>query len=169
MSTRAPSDTTTRSGEAPSGPELIKAVPVRHPGRWVAAVIILLILALVAQSLVTNSNFRWDIVRTYILDVLVIQGIGWTLLLTVLSMVLAIVLAILLAFMRQSENPLFRYVSWVWVWFFRGRPVHATGVLGPDPVLYPKISVGCRSVRNVRLQHPGPDQRPSLRQCWAWA
>jgi polar amino acid transport system permease protein len=143
LSTRTPSGTTSRAGEAPREPELIKAVPVRHPGRWVAIVIILAVVALVGQSLVTNSNFRWDIVRTYILDVLVIQGIGWTLVLTVLSMVLAIILAILLAFMRQSDNPIFRYISWFWVWFFRGTPVYTQLVFwGLIAVLYPKISAG---------------------------
>ena len=39
---------------------------------------------------------------------MVVQGVGWTLILTVTSMVIAIVLAILLAFMRQSDNPVFR-------------------------------------------------------------
>ncbi|MDQ6739502.1 MAG: amino acid ABC transporter permease [Actinomycetota bacterium] len=119
------------------------AVPVRHPGRWAGAVIIFILAALLVQSLVTNQNFRWDTVGTYLLDVLVIQGIGWTLLLTVLSMVIAIVLAILLAFMRQSDNPLFRYVSWVWVWFFRGTPVYTQLVFwGLIAVLYPKIALG---------------------------
>ncbi|MET3812549.1 amino acid ABC transporter permease [Arthrobacter sp. UYEF3] len=126
-----------------TGPELIKAVPVRHPGRWVGGVIVLLLATLLVQSLVTNANFRWDIVRTYILDVLVVQGIAWTLLLTVLSMVLAMVLAILLAFMRESDNPLFRYVSWVWVWFFRGTPVYTQLVFwGLLAVLYPKMALG---------------------------
>ncbi|WP_434615324.1 amino acid ABC transporter permease [Arthrobacter sp. A5] len=134
----------TRSDKAaPARPELIDAVPVRHPGRWAGAVIIFIVAALLVQSLVTNQNFRWDTVGTYLLDVLVIQGIGWTLLLTVLSMVIAIVLAILLAFMRQSDNPLFRYVSWVWVWFFRGTPVYTQLVFwGLIAVLYPKIALG---------------------------
>ncbi|WP_209911556.1 amino acid ABC transporter permease [Paeniglutamicibacter psychrophenolicus] len=122
---------------------MIIAVPVRHPGRWAAAALIVLFVGLVAQSLVTNPNFRWDVVGTYFMDVLVIQGIGWTLLLTVLSMVIAVVLAILLAFMRQSENPLFRSVSWAWVWFFRGTPVYTQLVFwGLISVLYPKIALG---------------------------
>lgn len=126
-----------------SVPVLNKAVPVRHPGRWISAVVILGFLAVFLQSLVTNSNFRWDIVGTYILDVKVVQGVGWTLLLTVASMVLAIVLAILLAFMRQSDNPVFRWSSWVWVWFFRGTPVYTQLVFwGLISVLYPKISAG---------------------------
>ncbi len=142
--------TLTKSGRAsrlpasaPGAPELINAVPVRHPGRWAGAAVILLIAAGMAQSVATNENFRWDVVGTYILDVLVIQGIGWTLLLTVLSMVIAVVLAIALAFMRQSDNPLFRGVSWTWVWFFRGTPVYTQLVFwGLISVLYPKIAVG---------------------------
>ncbi|QCO99535.1 amino acid ABC transporter permease [Arthrobacter sp. 24S4-2] len=124
-------------------PVLNKAVPVRHPGRWISAVVILGVVALFLQSLVTNPNFRWDIVGTYILDVKVVQGVGWTLLLTVTSMALAIILAILLAFMRQSDNPIFRWSSWVWVWFFRGTPVYTQLVFwGLISVLYPKIAAG---------------------------
>ncbi|WP_255771620.1 amino acid ABC transporter permease [Pseudarthrobacter sulfonivorans] len=124
-------------------PVLNKAVPVRHPGRWISAVVIIGVLILVLQSLFTNPNFHWDTVGTYILDVNVVQGVGWTLLLTAASMILAIVLAILLAFMRQSDNPVFRWSSWVWVWFFRGTPVYTQLIFwGLVSVLYPKISAG---------------------------
>ncbi|MEW1805840.1 amino acid ABC transporter permease [Pseudarthrobacter sp. NPDC080039] len=124
-------------------PVLNNPVPVRHPGRWVSAIIILLLVAGFLQSLFTNPNFRWDVVGTYILDVKVVQGVGWTLLLTVASMVLAIVLAILLAVMRQSDNPVFRWTSWVWVWFFRGTPVYTQLVFwGLVTVLYPAITLG---------------------------
>jgi polar amino acid transport system permease protein len=124
-------------------PVLNDSVPVRHPGRWISAIIIIGVLALMVQSVVTNHNFRWDVVGTYILDVKVVQGVGWTLLLTVASMVIAIVLAILLAVMRQSDNPVLRYTSWVWVWFFRGTPVYTQLVFwGLIAVLYPKISAG---------------------------
>ena len=124
-------------------PVLNNPVPVRHPGRWVSAIIILLLVAGFLQSLFTNPNFRWDVVGTYIFDVKVVQGVGWTLLLTVASMVLAIVLAILLAVMRQSDNPVFRWTSWVWVWFFRGTPVYTQLVFwGLVTVLYPAITLG---------------------------
>ncbi|WP_426990681.1 amino acid ABC transporter permease [Pseudarthrobacter sp. Y6] len=140
----APTDPATlHPGQRRRGPELINTVPVRHPGRWAAGAIILLFAAIMAQSVVTNANFRWETVGKYLLDVLVVQGIGWTLLLTVLSMAIAIVLAVLLAFMRQSDNPLFRGVSWAWVWFFRGTPVYTQLVFwGLISVLYPKLAVG---------------------------
>ncbi|GAA3674241.1 amino acid ABC transporter permease [Arthrobacter ginkgonis] len=134
---------TTIPATGTDAPELIDAVPVRHPGRWAGAAVILIFLALLIQSLATNPNFRWDVVWLYFRDTRVIQGVGWTLLLTAVSMVLAIVLAILLAFMRQSDNPIFRWSSWTWVWFFRGTPVYTQLVFwGLLAVLYPKMSVG---------------------------
>jgi polar amino acid transport system permease protein len=124
-------------------PELIQAVPVRHPGRWVAAAFILLFGGLGLQSMATNPNFRWDTVALYILDVNVFQGVGWTLLLTLLAMLIAIILAILLAFMRQSDNPVLRWSSCFWVWFFRGTPVYTQLIFwGLVTVLYPSISLG---------------------------
>jgi polar amino acid transport system permease protein len=121
----------------------IRAVPVRHPGRWAAGAVIVAALIGAIHSIWTNPQFNWPTVRLYLFDVLVLGGIGWTLVLTVTSMVIAIVLAILLAFMRQSDNPLFRYVSWVWVWFFRGTPVYTQLVFwGLVPVLYQKVSGG---------------------------
>ncbi|WP_306875032.1 amino acid ABC transporter permease [Arthrobacter bambusae] len=126
-----------------AAPVLNDAVPVRHPGRWISAIIIVGAVILMIQSAITNPNFRWDVVGTYILDVKVVQGVGWTLLLTVAAMVLAIVLAILLAVMRQSDNPVLRYTSWVWVWFFRGTPVYTQLVFwGLVTVLYPTLSLG---------------------------
>ncbi|WP_083955885.1 amino acid ABC transporter permease [Tersicoccus phoenicis] len=137
---------TTRQDPGTGGsarPDLIRAVPVRHPWRWVGAAVLLVLVALLAQSLVTNENYRWDTVAKYLLDARVIAGVGWTLLLTVLSMVIAIILAITLALMRQSDNPLFRWVSWVWVWFFRGTPVYTQLVFwGLVATLYPTIALG---------------------------
>jgi polar amino acid transport system permease protein len=130
-----------QSGHA--APVLNDAVPVRHPGRWISAIVIVGILVLMVQSAITNPNFRWDVVGTYILDVKVVQGVGWTLFLTVTSMVLAIVLAILLAVMRQSDNPVLRYTAWLWVWFFRGTPVYTQLLFwGLVTVLYPAITLG---------------------------
>ena len=49
-------------------PEDIKAVPVRHPGRWVAAAIVLVVAASIVRSVVTNPNFQWDVVGHYLFD-----------------------------------------------------------------------------------------------------
>ena len=124
-------------------PELIKAVPLRHPGRWLGASIIIIIVALALQSLATNPNFHWDTYALYILDVNVFRSVGWTLLLTALSMAIAIVLAVLLTFMGQSDNPILRWSSWFWIYIFRGTPIYTQLLFwGLISVLYPKISMG---------------------------
>lgn len=137
---------TSKAQEKPvkkAAPQLIKAVPVRHPGRWVGAAAILVAGVFALQSLATNPNFHWETFALYVLDENVIRGVGWTLLLTVLSMAIAVSLAVLLAFMRQSDNPIFRWSSWFWVWFFRGTPVYTQLIFwGLVAVLYPKITVG---------------------------
>ena len=41
-----------------AAPVLNNAVPVRHPGRWISAIIIVGFLLAFLQSLSTNPNFR---------------------------------------------------------------------------------------------------------------
>ncbi|MEN5072777.1 amino acid ABC transporter permease [Isoptericola cucumis] len=124
-------------------PEAIHARPVRRPGRWISAAIVLVLAAMAVNALVTNPNFRWDTVWLYLRDVVVVRGVGWTLVLTFGSMALAIVLAVMLAVMRRSDNPVMRGVSWFWIWFFRGTPIYTQLVFwGLLSVLYPRLSLG---------------------------
>jgi polar amino acid transport system permease protein len=124
-------------------PDRIHAVPVPRPGRWISAVVLLVLAAMAVHGLVTNENFRWDVVWLYLRDVVVIRGVGWTLLLTFGSMVIAIVLAVALAVMRRSDNPVMRSVSWGYIWFFRGTPIYTQLVFwGLLAVLYPRLSLG---------------------------
>ena len=43
-------------------PELIRAVPVKHWGRWISAVIVAILAAMLAHGLIYNEKFHWDIV-----------------------------------------------------------------------------------------------------------
>ncbi|MBW3082912.1 amino acid ABC transporter permease [Bifidobacterium phasiani] len=127
----------------PNIPNRIDALPVRRTGPVVAGVIVALIAAMVVQALVTNPRFDWPIVWKYLFSPNVIEGIGYTLLLTAISMVAAIILSIVLAIMRKSVNPVLRGVSWFFIWFFRGTPVYTQLVFwGLIAVLFPKITLG---------------------------
>jgi polar amino acid transport system permease protein len=109
----------------------------------VSGVVVLVLAAMAVHGLVTNAKFDWSTVRTYLFNDQVLRGVGWTLWLTVASMVIAIVLAVLLAIMRRSENPVMRWVSWVYIWIFRGTPIYTQLVFwGLISVLYPKLSLG---------------------------
>jgi polar amino acid transport system permease protein len=138
-------DTPAPRASAPSSdlPEPLRARPVPRPGRWVSGAIVLVLAAMVVHALVTNPNFRWDTVWLYLRDVNVVRGVGWTLVLTFGSMAIAVVLAVLLAVMRRSDNPVMRWVSWTYIWFFRGTPIYTQLVFwGLISVLYPRLSLG---------------------------
>jgi polar amino acid transport system permease protein len=111
------------STQAGQRPEAIKAIPVRHPWRWVSAVIVLLVAADAIYTLATAPNMSWPIVGRYMFQQLILQGVGLTLALTVVAMAIGIILGIVLAVMRISPNPVMAWVSWFYIWFFRGTPV----------------------------------------------
>ncbi|MDH6629463.1 polar amino acid transport system permease protein [Streptomyces sp. LBL] len=105
-----------------AGPEPIKAIPVRHYGRYVTAVIAIAILVAIIYAF-GQGKINWNAVPDYFFDDRIMTGVGKTLLLTVLSMVIGIVGGIILAVMRLSKNPVTSSISWFYIWFFRGTPV----------------------------------------------
>jgi polar amino acid transport system permease protein len=126
-----------------ASPAAIDAVPLRHPWRWVAAVVIVILLVLFLYGAATNKAFGWNTYAKYLFDTRVTQGAWNTLQLTVYSMVLAIVLGVILAVMRLSPNPVFRSVSWVYLWIFRGTPVYVQLVFwGLMPTIYKSVQLG---------------------------
>lgn len=124
-------------------PNRIVARPVPRPGRIISAIIAGLLLFWIIWSTARNPVIRWDLVWLYLRDIVVFRGIVWTLLLTFGSMILAALMAITLAIMRRSENPVLQYVSWLFIWIFRGTPVYVQLVFwGLLSVLYPVIRLG---------------------------
>jgi polar amino acid transport system permease protein len=129
--------------EGAERPEEIKAVPVRRPGRWVASIIVALVVASVIRSVATNSRFEWGVVGHYLFDSRILHGVIVTLELTALSMAIGIVLGIAFAVMRLSPNPLVAGVSWFYIWFFRGTPLLVQLLFwGFIAALYPSIDLG---------------------------
>ena len=113
--------------EASGRPADIKAVPVRHPGRWVAALIILIIAASLVRSAILNTGdkkgFQWVWVGHFLFNSSVLHGAVVTVRLTVLAMIIGVVLGVALAVMRLSPNRLVSGASWMYIWFFRGTPL----------------------------------------------
>ncbi|WP_030017220.1 amino acid ABC transporter permease [Streptomyces monomycini] len=107
----------------PPAPEPIKAIPVRHYGRWVAALVVLVLLALLVRAFAAGK-VNWGAIPEYMFNADILRGLRNTLIITVLSMVIGIVLGVVLAVMRQSKNPVTSTVAWFYVWFFRGTPVY---------------------------------------------
>lgn len=107
---------------SPARPETIQAVPVRHPGRWVAIAVIALLAAMFVNMLVTNPVFNWSFMVQNMFRSPVLEGVRTTLIMTILAMVVGIVLGVVMAVMRLSPNPIVRYAAWLYVWFFRAVP-----------------------------------------------
>ena len=109
---------------AQSTKSAIKAVPLRHPLRWAAALYLVLVAAAFIVDASHRSAYDWKSFNKYIFDARVFKAAGVTLSLTVIAMFFAILLGIALAVMRRSPNPVFRNVSWIFIWIFRGTPVY---------------------------------------------
>jgi polar amino acid transport system permease protein len=107
----------------PVRPEMIKAVPVRHPGRWVSGAIVLVLAAMLVHMLLTNPNLDWGTFGQYFFHGSILKGLVATLELTVIAMAIGIVGGVILALMRLSANPMLSSAAWLYIWFFRGTPV----------------------------------------------
>jgi polar amino acid transport system permease protein len=124
-------------------PEAIKAVPVRHPWRWVAAALILLLIANAIWSLATEAQIEWSVIREFLFASTIIKGVWLTLVLTVIAMVMGIALGVVLAVMWMSPNPLVSGASWFYIWVFRGTPVIVQLLFWfAIAAIYPHVSIG---------------------------
>ncbi|MEU1697820.1 amino acid ABC transporter permease [Streptomyces pseudogriseolus] len=106
----------------PTGPGAIKAVPVRHYGRYASAILALAIFFALIWAF-ANGDINWGVIPDYFFNDRILTGVRETLWLTFLSMVIGIVGGLLLAVMRLSKNPVTSSIAWFYIWFFRGTPV----------------------------------------------
>jgi polar amino acid transport system permease protein len=125
-------------------PGRIDAVPVRHPGRWVMLLAVLVVAGMIVSSFVTNDVWDWSFAWKVMQQKPVIDGL-WkgTLFGTLGAMLIGIVLGVVLAVMRLSPNPVLRGAAWVYVWFFRAIPRYVLLVFcGSIGSLYSVIRIG---------------------------
>lgn len=124
-------------------PEAIRAVPVRHPGRWAAAAVVLVLVAMFVNFLVTSDALDWPEQRKYITSEAVLRGVWRTIALTVAAMVGGMLLGTVLALMRLSANPLLSGAAWGYLWFFRGTPLYTQLLIwGAIGSLFPTVGIG---------------------------
>src|SRR5215475_10796855 len=152
--THTTTDTTTERAR----PEPVKAVPVRHPWRWVGAVVIVVLVAMFIHMLVTNNHFQWKFIfvsigpgqRGAMFTPPVLNGLRGTLLLTVFSMLIGVGLGVVLAIMRLSPSPILKGAAFVYVWFFRAVPRLVLAVLfGNLGILWSRIGFGLPFDRQI--------------------
>jgi polar amino acid transport system permease protein len=121
----------------------IRAIPARHPGRWIATVIVLFFAVTFLLAVSTNQNFEWGVVGQYFTTRNILEGLVRTLELTVLAMAIGVSIGVILAVMRLSPVPVISGASWAYIWFFRGTPVlvqlllffNIAALTGPHPAV----------------------------------
>jgi polar amino acid transport system permease protein len=125
-------------------PGPIDAAPVRHPGRWVAVAIIVVLAAMFLHLILSNDKFNWSFVFEAMNQKPVINGLlRGTLLVTIGSMIVGVLLGIVLAIMRLSPNPVLSYAAWAFVWFFRAIPRYVLlFIIGNLAFVLPRIDIG---------------------------
>lgn len=118
-------------------------VPHRRPWRWVAIVVVSLVVASLINSAAHNERFEWGVIGGYLFDERILRGLGNTLILTAVSMVLAFAIGLWLAMMRMSESRFLRVVAGVYIWGFRGTPILVQLLIWYNlAALYPVIALG---------------------------
>ncbi|WP_026424363.1 amino acid ABC transporter permease [Actinokineospora inagensis] len=120
-----------------------EVVPLRHPWRWVATAVALVLLAQAVHALVTNSAFQWAAFGYWFFRPVVLDGLWLTLQLTGLAAVFGLLGGIVLALMRLSRNPVLRAVAWGYIWLFRSIPLIVLLLfLANVTALYSTLSLG---------------------------
>lgn len=127
-----------RAEEVPVSP-VFQVKPVR-------VVVLLVVLALffgVVWMFATSPNIEWRVFREYLFSRQVFQGIGLTILLTIVSMVLGIILGTLTALAKMSDIFGLRLLSNAYIWVFRGTPLMVQVIFMFNLSLFlPSIMVG---------------------------
>lgn len=126
-----------------SNVETIKVVPARYPLRAVGAVVALFVLAVVVQSVAFNPRWEWSVFARWFFDPVILEGVGQTLLLTLIGTALSVILGGMLALARLSSSWLLSSLAWGYIWLFRSLPlIVVLIILYNFSYLYDTLSLG---------------------------
>jgi polar amino acid transport system permease protein len=103
-------------------PDPVEVVPLRHWGRWVAAAILVVLVAGIVFGL-SRAQINYGNVPGFFSESVMLTGLVHTLELAIACQALGIVLGTILATMRVSANPVASWTAWAYIWIFRGVPV----------------------------------------------
>lgn len=128
-------------------PAKIEARPLRHPWRWLCAVVLLILGLWFVIASARNEAFGWDTYFQYLFDQRIAIASLHTIAITILSMIIGVVGGAILAVMRMSPNPILRAISWIFLWIFRGTPIYVQLVFwGLLSAIYQSINLGFAEV-----------------------
>lgn len=115
----------TKSAASPDLFPDLAGVPIARRllwGRWIAAVAILIVLALLVRAFALGQ-IEWAVVRQFLTVPVIVNGIVATVVMAVLAMALGIGLGLIVAIMGLTDNFVLRAFAAGYTWLFRGTPV----------------------------------------------
>jgi len=113
------------------------------PARWTASIVLALLAAQVAVTLVTNPRFEWPMVWKYLFNESVLTGLGTTLALTALGMIIGTVIGTIAALALISAFRPARWAAQTYLWAFRATPLLIQLIFWYNlAYLMPKLSIG---------------------------
>ncbi|GAA3595394.1 amino acid ABC transporter permease [Kineosporia mesophila] len=132
--------------DTPPPDDLLTSRPVirsRHPWRWVATAVVLVLAVQLGHGLISNPFYQWDRFRFWFTQAPILEGLLLTLEVAAWSAVLGLLGGVVLALMRLSGVALLQAVSWTYIWIFRAVPLIVLLLfLFNFSALYPQLSIG---------------------------
>lgn len=135
-------------------PPPIRAIPVRHWGRWISGVVVVAVLGMLVYAF-AQGDINWDTVGDFVFDDRIVKGALNTVIISVLSMIIGLVLGVVFAVMRLSKNPVTGAVAWLYIWLFRGTPVYVQLLLWFNlALIFPILNIGFYKDEMVDVMTP---------------
>lgn len=100
----------------------LRHVRRRHVGRWIAVVLILVVMAWITKAF-AEGQIAWRVVGQFLTAPAILAGLVNTVVMTICAMALGIALGVTFAVMVMSPNPVLKGVALFYIWFFRGTPL----------------------------------------------
>jgi polar amino acid transport system permease protein len=122
------------SGAAPEGSRVSAASPDRADlaalpigsrtsvKQWMSYVLAAYGALVIIQLFLFNENWHWNVVGSYLLSQMVMEGLLHTVELTVLTTIFGLALGVLIAWCRMSPLPVLRIFAVLYIWVMRAMP-----------------------------------------------
>lgn len=112
-------------------------------GRLAGALVALVFAVWVIYTLIMAPNIHWDVIAEFFLAAPVLEGLGVTVALSVISMVAGVVIGLVVAVMQLSPNRVMSSVAGAYSWFFRGTPLLVQLLFWFNlGIIFPRLELG---------------------------
>jgi polar amino acid transport system permease protein len=110
--------------------------------RLVVGLVIIALLIVAAVQLIIHSKLDFAVVRHYMFNRSILDGVRRTILLTLFAMAIGSALGVLIALSRVSSSPVLRALAAAYAWVFRGTPVLVQLIIWFNlALIIPQISI----------------------------